>query len=103
VDCTRCGACCAFYRVDFHRLDGDDVPGGFVPVAWTLPLNASLLRMRGTDAFPPRCVALCGDLGQRVSCAIYAERPGPCRELEAGSQACIKARRRYGVAERPVA
>lgn len=101
MDCTRCGACCAFYRVDFHRLDCDDVHGGFVPVGWTLPLNASLVRMRGSDAFPPRCAALRGELGQAVSCAIYTHRPGPCRELEAGSEACLKARRRHGISEPP--
>ena len=62
----------------------------------TLPLTATLVRMKGTDA-PGRCIALNGPLGQQVACSIYAERPGPCRELEAGSDACHRARRQQGI------
>jgi Fe-S-cluster containining protein len=54
--------------------------------------------MRGTDAVPARCVALEGEVGTRVACAIYALRPGPCREFEAGSGACHRARLRHGLA-----
>lgn len=96
--CTRCGACCAFYRVDFHRLDLDTAPGGAVPAGLTLPLTANLVRLRGTDDVPPRCAALEGEVGQAVRCAAYPVRPGPCRELEPGSDACNKARRRHGLA-----
>ena len=95
--CTACGACCAVYRVDFHRLDLDTAPGGAVPAGLTLPLTSNLVRMRGTDDFPPRCVALTGEVGRAVTCAINASRPGPCVELEAGSEACRKARRRHGL------
>jgi Fe-S-cluster containining protein len=97
--CTTCGACCAAYRVDFHRLDLDTAPGGAVPAELTIPLTANLVRMRGSDDFPPRCVALEGEVGREVRCAIYAQRPGPCVELEAGSEACNRARRRHGLAE----
>lgn len=86
------------YRVDFHHLDLDTAPGGFVPAGYALPLNATLVRLKGTDAVPPRCLALLGELGREVSCAIYPCRPGPCQELEPGSEACLKARRRYGLA-----
>jgi len=95
--CTACGACCAQYRVDFHRLDLDTAPGGFVPAAYAQALTANLVRLKGTDAFPPRCEALQGTLGVDVACAIYAHRPGPCRELEPGSEACDRARRRHGL------
>jgi Fe-S-cluster containining protein len=96
--CTACGACCAAYRVDFHRLDLDTAPGGAVPAGLTFPLTANLVRLRGTDDFPPRCIALEGEIGQTVRCTIYAQRPGPCQELEAGSDACNRARRRHGLA-----
>ena len=95
--CTSCGACCAAYRVDFHRLDLDAAPGGAVPAELTFPLTANLVRMRGSDDFPPRCVALEGEVGREVRCAIYTNRPGPCVELEAGSEACNRARRRHGL------
>ena len=101
--CLSCGACCAAFRVDFHRADlaGPDTAG--VPEALTVPLTATLVRMCGTDAAPPRCIALEGDVGQRVSCTIYACRPGPCRDfapyapLGLGDDACDRARRRHGL------
>lgn len=93
--CTACGACCAAYRVDFHRLDLDTAPGGAVPAELTFALTANLVRLRGTDDFPPRCAALEGEVGRAVRCTIYANRPGPCIELEAGSDACNRARKRH--------
>jgi len=96
--CTSCGACCAAYRVDFHRLDLDTAPGGTVPSGLTFPLTENLVRLRGTDDFPPRCAALEGGIGREVRCTIYAQRPGPCQELEAGSEACNRARRKHGMA-----
>ena len=74
-----------------------------MPDALTLPLTATLVRMRGTDDAPPRCVALAGEIGIAVSCSIYAERPGPCRDfapyapLGIGDDACDRARRRHGL------
>lgn len=104
--CTRCGACCAAFRVDFHRselaLAGAGVDAG-VPAALALPLTASLMRMRGTDDGPPRCVALEGEIGVAVRCTIYAGRPSPCRDfapyaaLGVGEEACDRARRRHGL------
>lgn len=96
--CTACGACCAAYRVDFHRLDLDTASGGAVPAGLTFPLTANLVRMRGSDDFPPRCAALEGEIGREVRCTIYAQRPGPCHELEAGSDACNRARKKHGLA-----
>ena len=94
--CLDCGACCAAFRVDFsiHELDAH---GGAVPAGLAVALNATLARLRGTDHVPPRCAALAGRIGERVQCGIYAERPGPCRELEPGSEACDRARARHGM------
>ena len=91
--CTGCGACCAAYRVDFDRRDLD----ARFPEALVIDLNEHLLRLRGTDHQPPRCAALSGRIGERVRCGVYEWRPGPCRELEAGSDACNAARRRHGL------
>lgn len=114
--CTRCGACCASFRVDFSReewaggfdedgVDGDEHGGaaGRVPVGLAEPLNAGLCRMRGTDRASPRCAALWGTVGQRVQCTIHEWRPSPCREfglrapLGIGDEACDAARRRHGL------
>ncbi len=104
--CLSCGACCAAFRVDFHCADlasdaANKVNG--VPLAMTVPLTQTLVRMRGTDEAPPRCIALEGEVGQKVRCTIYEQRPGPCRDfapyapLGIGDDACDRARRRYGM------
>ena len=102
--CTRCGACCAAFRVDFHHSECElSMPGG-VPLDLALPLTATLMRMRGSDASPPRCAALAGEIGVAVRCTIYASRPSPCRDfapyaaLGIGEDACDRARVRHGLA-----
>lgn len=100
LNCQTCGACCACFRVDFHPAElagGDFAWAEGVPPEITVRLNDQLVRMQGTDSgfdSPPRCVALSGRLGVVVNCTIYASRPGPCRDFEAGSDACLRARRR---------
>lgn len=94
--CTQCGACCASFRVDFHPSCGEG-QGGHVPAGLYDELNAAIARMRGTDHATPRCCALRGQIGMAVRCVIYDERPDPCHEFEAGSDACRRARRRHGL------
>ncbi|RZJ25575.1 MAG: YkgJ family cysteine cluster protein [Haliea sp.] len=94
--CLSCGACCASFRVDFsvHETQQE---GGSVPLGLAVEVNEALCRMRGTDHAPPRCAALTGILGLKVTCGIYEWRPSPCREFEAGSAACNTARGRHGL------
>lgn len=99
--CTSCGACCAAFRVDFHPAELAGAPyawGAGVPREMTLLLTPAICRMLGTDASPPRCVALEGEIGVAVSCSIYAGRPSPCREFDTEHEACARARRRHGLA-----
>ncbi len=102
--CLSCGACCAAFRVDFHCSDLATAEHPGVPLALTVPVTANLLRMRGTDEAPPRCIALDGVVGQAVRCTIYEQRPGPCHDfapyapLGIGDDACDRARRRFGLA-----
>ncbi len=96
--CLSCGACCASFRVDFSVHETQEM-GGDVPDGLAMPVTDSLRRLRGTDHVPPRCAALSGRLGQQVACGIYEWRPSPCREFEAGSDACQHARRRHGLAQ----
>lgn len=101
--CLSCGACCAAFRVDFHCSDLAQGNSVGVPPEMTVALTAKLVRMRGTDAAPPRCVALAGEIGLAVRCTIYERRPGPCRDfapyapLGIGDDACDRARRRHGL------
>lgn len=100
--CTRCGACCASFRVDFAR-DELASAGGCVPDGLAVDIGDTSCRMRGTDHQPPRCAALVGRIGQQVRCAIHAWRPSPCREfglrapLGIGDDACDRARARHGL------
>jgi uncharacterized protein len=94
--CTTCGACCASFRVDFSVME-TQAEGGTVPDGLAEEVTRFTARMRGTDHSPPRCAALTGKLGERVGCGIYEWRPSPCREFEAGSDACQRARVRHGL------
>lgn len=76
--CMSCGACCAHFRI---MLYADEVsPVGQLSRALVEPVGG-VFCMKGTDKFPPRCIALEGELGQAVRCTIYADRPQVCREF----------------------
>ena len=97
MDCQRCGACCAHYRVSFYWAEGNDAPGGQVPVELTEPLTPHLRCMRGTSSDAPHCVALQGEVGVSVGCSIYAQRPTTCHEVQVGDAQCLKARAHHGI------
>lgn len=102
--CQSCGACCASLRVDFHPAElagGAYAWGEGVPVAMTLPLTPAMVRMKGTDDAPPRCIALAGEVGVAVNCTIYDGRPSPCREFDVIHAACNKARQRCSLPPLP--
>ena len=104
--CTNCGACCATYPVTFSRQELDSESGGWVPTAFAEndAIFSRCAHMRGTHHQPRRCAALRGTIGVDVSCAIYAQRPSPCRDFaqEAdaghGDARCGDARRFHGLA-----
>lgn len=102
--CERCGACCASYRVDFHPSElARDKESAGVPTEMAMVLTPKLMRMKGTDDSAPRCIALCGVVGEQVGCTIYADRPSPCHEfnpwaaLGIADDACDRARKRHGL------
>lgn len=82
--CLNCGACCAYFRVSFYW---QETQAGFepwqVPITRTVPIGPLHLAMRGTDHTAVRCECLKGDLGSRVHCSIYDNRPSPCRKFKA--------------------
>ncbi len=79
--CLRCGACCAKYRVSFYWGEADEAQGGAIPIELTEELTPFRRCMKGTNRRQPRCVALEGEIGVSVRCAIYEHRPSPCREF----------------------
>jgi Fe-S-cluster containining protein len=44
-----------------------------------------------------RCLALRGALGREVRCAIYRERPTPCRTVQPGDALCKRYRYEQGL------
>ncbi|WP_434634751.1 YkgJ family cysteine cluster protein [Chromobacterium sp. CV08] len=94
--CQSCGACCASFRVSFYWAEADD-GGGLVPNTLTEKVNDWTRCMRGTWSGSPHCAALRGEVGAGVACDIYPRRPSPCREVEAGSPQCLRARAMHGL------
>jgi uncharacterized protein len=79
--CTKCGACCANFRVSFYGKETDAAEGGCVPGEYTQRVDEWRVCMRGTQSAPIRCVALEGTVGEFARCAIYDRRPSPCRRF----------------------
>jgi Fe-S-cluster containining protein len=96
-DCQTCGACCAAFRVSFYWAETDAHPEGQVPQAMTASISPYHVAMLGTELKPVRCIALCGEVGQSVSCSIYEKRSSTCREFESGTEDCMKARKINGL------
>lgn len=92
--CTRCGACCAHFRVSFYWADA--LEHG-LPEPLYEALTPTLGCMKGTSSKTPRCVALSGDIGQQVTCTAYEYRTSPCRDLQPGDVKCLRARAAYGL------
>jgi Fe-S-cluster containining protein len=106
VDCRTCGACCreAYHSVTISVRD---------PVVWKEPElvvrqgHRFEIRREGT-----RCAGLLveskiglqigsGPAALGYSCAIYDNRPKPCRDFAAGGRHCVEARRRVGLGAGP--
>lgn len=112
--CLQCGACCAFYRVSFYWAESDPSQGGIVPESLTEDITPFIRCMKGTNQAHPHCIALRGEIGKRVHCAIYPNRPSVCKA--AGVQytrrgiyfppgeyhRCSKARAAYGMPPLPL-
>ena len=101
--CEKCGACCAFFPVNFPDIEKDDLINGTLLTKMSLPAGLMLRVMRGTECRTPRCKALEGEVGKRVRCLIYAGRPSTCRnfirswENDSGNTLCDRARAVYGM------
>jgi len=95
VDCRTCGACCreAYHSVTVSVRD---------PVVWQEPdlivRHGARFEIRREGS---RCAALKVEPGSSYTCAIYENRPRPCREFAAGGRHCLDARRRVGLSAKP--
>jgi uncharacterized protein len=103
--CLGCGACCAFFRVQFYWREANsaDVVTPVPPGMFEELTDASRC-MRGTSAkHHPKCIGLKGRIGEDASCTIYANRPSPCHAFTASyadgkrNERCDQARRAHGL------
>lgn len=85
--CLSCGACCSYFRVSFYWAEAEAMPEEYVE-----PLTAVYSCMKGTNQKQPRCIALDGEVGQQVSCGMYAARSSSCKEVQIADEQCNKAR-----------
>lgn len=97
--CTRCGACCASFRVSFYFAEAH---ANNLSDAHIERLNDRFSCMAGTNAPAPRCNALAGTLGESVACRVYPARPSPCREVQPGDERCLTARAKHGLPPLPM-
>lgn len=85
-DCQRCGGCCAYsasWPVLMGERDGEGIPEDLIDCGnWRM------------QSYGNRCAALEGEIGSKVACSVYENRPLVCREFEAGSEDCRMVRRR---------
>ncbi|CAJ50459.1 conserved hypothetical protein [Bordetella avium 197N] len=103
--CLSCGACCAHFRVSFYFGEVSGALGGLVPEELVTQISPSRVCMKGTEQGGGRCTSLRGELGQPgIHCAIYENRPTPCREFEmwqpdgSPNPDCQRLRARLGLA-----
>ncbi|MCS6805306.1 MAG: YkgJ family cysteine cluster protein [Acidobacteriota bacterium] len=96
-DCLTCGACCAYLH-QVPVLISDPTPRRLTWQVWDANDRAGAksywLRR---DPHDGQCIALDGQVGERVRCTIYPLRPQSCRAFEAGSDRCHAVRRMYGL------
>lgn len=98
--CQSCGACCATFRVPMYWSEAEERA---IDPALVEKIDPLRVAMRVDDALHLRCIALDGDIGVVTACRIYAQRPGPCRDLGAAwedgqpSPQCDRARARHGL------
>lgn len=103
LSCQSCGACC--FNPPENREEGT-TEYVTIEARDSIRRRPELLRRYAQErdgelhlkVLPDhRCAALLGSLGKRVRCAIYAQRPSPCRRVEAGSDLCHRYRREQGL------
>ncbi len=96
LDCGTCGACCREGYDSVTITKRESVVRSHPDLVVDRGSYIELARADG------RCAALEIDAGNSDSgvgyrCAIYQDRPRPCRDLEVGGPHCLTARKRVGL------
>jgi len=101
-DCQACGACCCNTAKNIaldHRGYIEVLPSDVMFMrrpdlmcALTVIDDVGVHQMR-LEGPEQRCTSLKGELGENVTCSIYRWRPEGCRQVTAGDEECLKARK----------
>ena len=91
LDCHACGACCRS-AYDAVLVGPREAVVRRHPELIVVDGEVRLLARRGDH-----CAALAGAAGGPYRCAIYDDRPRPCRDLALAGAHCLTARRRVGL------
>jgi Fe-S-cluster containining protein len=103
-ECRSCGACCVNPPVNrdaefpwwVEIADGDRLlarPDLVRKLVVRDPDGVAHLRLTSDG----RCLALRGTVQGRTSCAIYNDRPTPCRTVQPGDALCLRYRHEHGI------
>ena len=92
-DCVDCGRCCHHGPNTVHFLESDDARMGPLLLAKYTVLDNRPPGWRFMKNAGDRCAGLDLSVPNKFPCAIYPSRPEDCRLVEAGSPACLEARR----------
>lgn len=103
--CVSCGACCAYFRVQFYWREANAGESEYVvPPGYYEDLTEFHRCMKGTaEKHHPKCRGLGGRIGRDAACTIYESRPSPCRQFKASYSdgrhhpRCDEARRAHGL------
>jgi uncharacterized protein len=87
--CQSCGACCAYSREWPRFTLEDDATIARIPEQFVMH--------SGMKCSGDRCSALKGEVGVATSCGVYDVRPEVCRDCLPGDEACLMARKRFGL------
>ena len=82
--CITCGACCVKYQVSFYWGEAEPSESAHpVPKEYFDDRSSfyRVLKRKKDSAGNLRCIALEGEVGKKVGCGIYENRPTPCRDF----------------------
>lgn len=95
-DCLTCGACCGALPYVGVRPDERVAAEDFWDVVSESDEEIVIDRFVRRNSENFACIALDGNIGEKVSCRIYENRPRMCHLFEAGSDKCHAIRRAFG-------
>lgn len=87
--CQDCGVCCQYYKS--VGVEETEENFAFLQANDLLRTNEyGEFEMKADKA--NRCAALRGEVGKKVECSVYENRPNACRQYVAGAGLCQIAR-----------